>query len=163
PADEHNFDREEVACVLNWSYLYTQVRIVQAHKLVNDLPQTLAAVEAGAISADHARAVVDACAPLSGEQTAKVEKRVLDHAPEQTVTNLRRSLARAVKAVDRRGWDERHQQAVKHRDVAVTPQPDGMSGLWSLHTTADAEQMLAVLQQVANRDRGDGRLAGERR
>ena len=129
PGDEKNFDRDEVACRFRWGFLYTQVRVIQAHKLVSQLPGTLAALEAGSISPDHARAIIEACGPLNAALSAEVEKRVLPNAPEQTVTNLRRSLARAVKAVDRRGWDERHAQAVKERDVAVTPRDDGMSQL----------------------------------
>ena len=105
--------------------------------------------------------IADSCGQLDAALSAEVEKWVIERAPEQTVTNLRRSLARAIKAVDRRGWDERHQQAIKERDVSVTPHDAGMSQLWSLHTTADAEQILAVLQIVANRTRGDGRRAGE--
>ena len=93
----------------------------------------------------------------------KVEEKILDRAGEQTVTELKRSLTRAVKAVDPRGWAERHQQAKKRRDVYPSLQPDGMAALSSTHTAGDVEAMMAVLQRVADRDRGDGRLVGERR
>ena len=57
PGDERNFDREEIACLLRWSHGYTQARIVQAHKLVDDLPQTLDALSVGDIGPEHARAL----------------------------------------------------------------------------------------------------------
>ena len=41
--------------------------------------------------------------------------------------------------------------------------PDGMAALWSVHTAADVDAIMTALQTVADRDRGDGRLVGERR
>jgi Domain of unknown function (DUF222) len=165
-ADRHDaksLDREELGCLLRWSSGYTEARIVQAHKLVDDLPATLAALSTGAIGPEHARALAEACGSLDPAQSGRVEARVLPRAGQQTVTELKRALTRAVQAVDLRGWQLRHQHAARQRDVRLSVLPDGMAGLWSTHTLADADAILTAVQQLAARGRGDGRLAGERR
>ena len=103
------------------------------------------------------------CGFLDSTLCGKVEEKILDRAGEQNVTELKRSLTRAVKAVDPRGWAERHQQAQRRRDVCPSLLPDGMGGLFSTHTAADVDAMMAALQHVADQGRGDGRLVGERR
>ena len=106
--DDKCFDREEIACLLRWSSMYTQSRVVQAHQLVDHLPQTLAALGAATIGPEHARAVAEGCYGLDPKLCGKVEDKILERAGGQTVTELKRSLTRAVKAVDPRGWAERH-------------------------------------------------------
>jgi hypothetical protein len=59
--DEKDWDREEIGCPLNWGYRFAQARIVQAHKLVGQLPKTLDALSAGEINPEHARAAAEAC------------------------------------------------------------------------------------------------------
>ncbi len=128
--------------------MYTQSRVVQAHQLVDHLPSTLAALECGVIGPEHARAVAEGCYGfLDPKLCGKVEDKILERAGEQTVTELKRSLTRAVKAVDPRGWAERHRRPRRRRDVCRSLLPDGMGGLWSVHTAADVDAMMAALQQ----------------
>jgi hypothetical protein len=161
--DPKNFRCEEIACALRWSAGFTQARIVQAHKLVEELPETLTALSEGVIAPEQARAVAEGCYGLDPALCSRVQERVLDRAGEQTVTELKRAVTRAVKAVDPRGYAERHQVAKRNRDVYLSLLPDGMAGLWSTHTTTDADAIMTALQRLADRGRGDGRLAGERR
>jgi DNA-binding MarR family transcriptional regulator len=161
--DPKNYRCEEIACALRWSAGFTQARIVQAHKLVHELPETLTALSAGVIAPEQARAVAEACYGLEPTLCTKVQDRVLQRAAAQTVTELKRSLTRAVKTLDPRGYAERHQIAQRQRDVYLSLLPDGMAGLWSTHTTADAHAIMAALQRLADRGRGDSRLVGQRR
>jgi hypothetical protein len=166
PDDEKNWDREEIACVLRWSFGYTQARIVQAHKLVEALPEVLAALEAGDINPEHARAAAEACYGLDLVQAGKVEARVLPRAAGQTVTEFRRALTRAVHTVDALGVEARHQRAKKdERGVWQRPLPDGMAGIWSVHTAVDADAILTRIGAVAAVPTAaqDTRSADERR
>jgi hypothetical protein len=123
----------------------------------------LTALSDGVIAPEQARAVAEGCYGLDRALCLKVQDRVLEPAGTQTVTELKRCLTRAVKAVDPRGYAQRHQVAKRNRDVYLSLQPDGMAGLWSTHTTTDADAIMTALQRLADRGRGDGRLVGERR
>ena len=98
------------------------------------------------IGPEHARAVAEGCYGLDPKLCGKVEDKILDRAGGQTVTELKRSLTRAVKAVDPRGWAERHAVATTRRDVCRSLLPDGMAALWSVHTAADVDAIMTALQ-----------------
>jgi hypothetical protein len=106
PDDEKDWVREEVACLLRWSFGYTQSRLAQAEKLVDALPATLDALETGTIGPEHARAVAEGAYGLDAVTCAKLETRLLERAATQTVTDLRRSITRALHVIDPRCGEE---------------------------------------------------------
>ncbi|HZZ95731.1 MAG TPA: DUF222 domain-containing protein [Jatrophihabitantaceae bacterium] len=169
PGDERSIDREEIACAMRWSFGYTQSRIVAAHKLVDDLPATLDALGRGRINPEHAQAAAEATYQLDARLTGKVEARVLDRAPDQTVTEFKRSLTRAVHRVDPATAEQKHDRAKAERGISLRPLPDGMAGLWTVHDAVTAQALLtrvvalAGTPTAADRAGGDLRSADARR
>ncbi|WP_354216799.1 DUF222 domain-containing protein [Arthrobacter sp. UYCo732] len=68
----------EVACALTVSERTANALLAEAHELTTALPLTLAALEAGSISWQHARIVVDETANLDPAGTAALEAHFLD-------------------------------------------------------------------------------------
>jgi hypothetical protein len=163
PDDERSIDREEIACAMRWSFGYTQSRIVAAHKLVDDLPATLDALSRGAINPEHARAAAEGTYQLDAKLSGKVEARVLDRAGEQTVTEFKRSLTRAVHRVDPATAEQKHQRAKADRGVSMRPLPDGMAGIWSVHDAVTADAVMTRLVALAGKTTAADRQAGDHR
>src|SRR5690349_15959925 len=149
PGDPRNFVREEVACLLRWSFGTAAGRLIQAEQVVRRLPAALAAHEAGTISDYHLRILFELTCQLDDAQIGKVEARVLERAGEQTPAQFRAAVQRAVLKVDPRGAEKRHQEARKDRTVALHPLPDGMAALWSVHTAVDADAIMTRLRELA--------------
>ena len=74
---------------------------------------------------------------------------MLTKAPEQTLAQLRASLARARIAVDPDGAAARHQQARRGRRVVLGPDDDGMASLWALLPAPDAYSAYQWLTRLA--------------
>jgi hypothetical protein len=163
PADERSIDREEIACVLRWSFGYTQSRIVQAHKLVDDLPATLDALDRGRLNPEHARAAAEGTYGLDARLCGKVEARVLERAGQQTVTEFKRSLTRAVHRADPATAEQKHQRAKAERGVWQRPLPDGMAGIWSVHAAVTVDAMMTRLVALAGKTTAADRAAGDDR
>jgi Domain of unknown function (DUF222) len=136
-----------------------------AWSLVHRLPATLGALERGEIDQVRARAISDAVAPLSDERAAAVEARVLDRAMGQNAPQLRRSLKRAVIAVDPDGAQARHEQRREDRRIVLCPQVDGMSELYAYLPAPAASAVYLAVDQAARQAQapGDGRTADQRR
>ena len=156
--------REDVACALRLSGPVAADRLAGATELVRRLPQTLRGLERGDISYLHARSLCDATAGLDDEQAQEVQKRVLPRAPEQTVANFRRSVARAVQSVNATRIEEQRLEAMQERRVCLTPRSDGMAALWALLPATGAAALMAgvhALAAVTSAD--DGRTLDQRR
>jgi len=63
PGDQHNWIREEVACLLRWSFGTAAGRLIQAEQVVRRLPAALDAHEAGTISGYHLRILFELTLP----------------------------------------------------------------------------------------------------
>src|SRR6478609_433885 len=126
PDDPRNWVREEVACLLRWSFGTTAGRLVQAEQVTRRLPAALDAHEAGTISDYHLRILFDLTYQLDDAQIAKVEARVLERAGDQTPAQFRAAVKRAVARVDTRAAEKRHQEAKRERTVSLQPLADGM-------------------------------------
>ena len=84
PKDPRNWVREEVACLLRWSFGTTAGRLIQAENVVRRLPAALDAHEAGTMSDYQVRILFELTSQLDDTQIAKVEAKVLDGAGDQT-------------------------------------------------------------------------------
>jgi hypothetical protein len=148
----------EVACVLTVSERTAGALLSESHELTSTLPLTLAALEAGSISWQHARVMVDETANLDPAGAAALEAHFLD---PDAVNPARGALAGELvpsrfrhKA---RTWRERHHpvsietrhpRSVLDRRLEYTPDRDGMAwlsaylpadqaaGIWNRTTTA---------------------------
>ena len=158
------FVREEVACLLRWSPGVTGSRMHEAADLIDRLPTTLAELESGRFSFGHAKTLLDATAPLDLAQVAKVEKRVLPRAGEQTVANFRRSVQRAVARIDTRRVADRHRDAAADRRAVLCPERDGMASLYAYLPAPDADRIMDRITAAANKAKGlDDRSVDQRR
>src|SRR5207249_7864344 len=117
-------------------------RLDVAHELARRLPATLRLLESGTICYPQARALAEAVASLDGATAVKVEERVLARAGQQSLAQFRRSVARAVAAVDPARVEQQHQDAMAERRVCLTPREDGMAELWALLPAAGAAAVM---------------------
>ncbi len=153
PSRCSEFAPDEVALALRLSRMTATGRLVMAQTLVEELPGTLAAWEAGVIDSLKARAITETSYLLPGEQRSALEARVLPRAGTQTIAQLRAALTRAVLALDPEGAAARHQQRRQDRRVVVSPDEEGMASLWALLSAPDAT---AAYQRLCDLARGLG-------
>jgi Domain of unknown function (DUF222) len=111
----------------------------------------------------HARTLLEATRALDAGQAAKVEKRVLPRAGEQTVANFRRCVNRAVARVDTRRVEDKHRDAAADRRVVLCPERDDMASLYAYLPAPDAIRVMARLATAADQAKGDERTTEQRR
>jgi hypothetical protein len=148
----------ELACVLTVSERSAGALLAQSHELTTALPLTLAALQAGNISWQHARVMVDEAANLDRAGAAALEAHFLD--PDAANPARRCPAGELIPSRFRakaRSWRERHHplsiekrhtNSVKDRRLEYTPDRDGMAwlsaylpadqaaGIWDRTTTA---------------------------
>lgn len=131
--------KAEIACVLAIGPRAAGALLYQAHELTTNLPLTLSALQAGSISWQHARVMVDETACLDPAGAAALEAHFLD--PE--ASNPARGCPAGEMPASRfrhkaRIWRERHHtesiekrhaKGVLDRRVEYTPDKDGMAWL----------------------------------
>jgi len=136
--------QEGVSLALQLPLRTAQTRLAQAKTLVRELPNTLAAVASGSISAQHANVLAEALwrLPDDPELPAALEAAVLPGvlaAGCVTVPQLRRRVRRAVLALDPATAEQRHQRALADRRVDYHPGEDGMASLTALLPAPEAQ------------------------
>ncbi|HEU5109302.1 MAG TPA: DUF222 domain-containing protein [Micromonosporaceae bacterium] len=150
----------EVAALLHLSDREAQDRLEFAVTLTHHLPQTLAAFTEGRLTEYRARVITEAVANLDPQVAAAVEARVLPRAGEQTVSELRRALRRAVIAADPAGAEQRRRVKVRDRQVYSYPTEDGQAALTIYHSV---EVIAAMHSTIATHARHLKNLGGEAR
>src|SRR5882724_9022274 len=151
PADPSGREpmRDELAAAMRWGRGAAQTRIDQARQLVEVLPATLVALQAGQISARFAAEFVYQTTNLTPEAADVVERRVLPEAPDLTLAKLKERLSRAVARADTRTFAEAHAKAAKGRRVELWPQPDGMATVAATLPAAEAQTVFLALDTQA--------------
>jgi hypothetical protein len=119
----------EAAARLRLPHRVALARLSEAVVLVDQLPATLAALEAGAITAAHAHALVDLLEPVSDDKRAEVEAAALERAGTQTVDTMRTRVRRIIARLDAAAALRRLAAAAKGRKVALYGDDDGMATL----------------------------------
>jgi hypothetical protein len=147
--DDREWLSEEVGAVLRLRADFAKNRMVTAHQLVVRLPSTLARLRDGSVTPMQARILAEAVVGLSDDAASTVEARVLPRAEDQTSTQFRRSVTRAIIAVDPRTADEAHRDAVADRRVSLIPAPNGMAILWALLPVAEAMRLKTAIWRLA--------------
>jgi len=126
--------QETVSLALQVPLRTAQARLAQAQTLSTELPRTLAALSAGAMSGEHARVIAEAVwrLPTDPLLPAALEDVVLPPLLDGkcvTVPQLRRRVRRAAMALDPVTSEVRHQRALADRTVGYLPGEDGMACL----------------------------------
>nr|MDQ5862129.1 13E12 repeat family protein [Actinomycetota bacterium] len=148
----------EVACVLTVSERTAGALLSEAHELTTSLPLTMSALQAGTISWQHARIVVDETTNLDPAGAAALEAHFLDpDAPDPARGCPAGELVPSRFRHKARTWRERHHpvsiekrhtKGAQDRRLEYAPDLDGMawlsaylpahqaSGIWDRTTTA---------------------------
>ena len=153
--------RHEVGAALGLSPVTAAKRTRVAATLRDRLPATLEMLVAGDICYRRATGLAEAVRELPDELAARVESRVLPRAADQTVSEFKRSVERAVLAVDPASAQERHEKAKAERTIERMAQPDGMASLWmTMPATviADVWSVLTARAQAAKTARAKAGL-----
>ena len=157
-----DYTGEQVGAALRVSPGTAERRLSIARTLVDRLPATLDLLRCGQITYPYAMKLAEAVITFDDETTAKIERRVLTRAAEQTLSQFGTSLRRAVIAADPRRAAQRHDETVAQRRVVFTPQDDGVTELWALLPADGAALIEAVLNSLATGQTHD-RSADQRR
>ena len=161
---DEDWTREEVAAALRLSGQTAQRRIDVARELCSRLHGTLRALAAGELSYLQAMVIAEATRELDDRTAAAVEGRVSGRATGQTVSELRRSVARAVLAADPARAERAHECAVRDRTVQCWPLPDGMAEIRALLDAPDAALVMSTINALAAKtDPADDRPIEARR
>jgi hypothetical protein len=148
----------EVACVMTVSERSAGALLAESHQLATALPLTLSALQAGNISWQHARIMVDETASLDPAGAAALEAHFLDpHAPNPACGCPAGELVPSRFRHKARTWRERHHpvsiekrhaKGIQDRRLEYAPDRDGMAwlsaylpadqaaGVWDRVTTA---------------------------
>src|SRR6195952_4067355 len=162
------FTRDNVAAALRVPPGSMRTKMTAASDLTGRLPATLDLLRGGEISLRHATDLADATRSLTPESATVVETAVLERAPEQTATQFRASVKRAVLRVSSPAEEEKtHTDAVAERRVVLFPDERGMAWVNAYLSADDAATMMAALDAIAQETihgkGGDTRTADQRR
>ena len=149
PIDAERSWYGEIGLALGWSANTVGPRVQTALRLTSTLSATHTALKCGALTWGKALAISEATSTLSDEAAQAVEAHVLKRAANQTHKNLQVSLRRQVAKHTIAEAAEAHRAAVAERTCKIVPLPDGMAGLWVVHTSDKIQQMWVVIQAMA--------------
>ncbi|RZT86283.1 uncharacterized protein DUF222 [Pseudonocardia sediminis] len=154
---------DELGLALEQTRFDATTRLARSLRLTHVLPDTLAALTAGAIDERRAVAICDTTALLPAAKARAVEAIVLPAAPGRTLRQLRDRLRRAVHRVDPDGEYRRHQAAHDDRRVTISSRDEGMASIWLCASSPDAEAAFAMITRLAEAVGADGRTLDQRR
>jgi hypothetical protein len=159
----------EVSLAMSCTPRHADARVAHAVRLVEELPGTLAALDAGMIDAYRARVIDEETGPLAGdaESTRRVEAAALRRAETKTGAALRAFVKRKVIAAAPHKAELRRESARETRRVDKPfPEWDGMGSmqiygpiedLAALFTAIDAAARARAEAAARARGHGSGR------
>ncbi|TDO52961.1 uncharacterized protein DUF222 [Kribbella sp. VKM Ac-2571] len=150
PIDPERSWAAEIGAALHLSTNTAARHIDTALHLTGTLTATHTALRCGALTWSKALSISEATRHLPDATAQAVESHVLRRAASQTHTNLRKSLRRQVAKHCAADETNRHREAVRDRTCKIVPLPDGMAGLWVVHTADKIQQMWVVIQAMAD-------------
>jgi hypothetical protein len=140
---------EEVGCALGLSGPVAQNLLKNAERLCRQLPATFTALAEGRISTVQATVVTEASYELPDEVLTEYETRVMRHAHQQSVSQLKRAAKRAALQLDPASAEHKHQRSVGDRHVRIAPADHGTSWLTALLPAAQAQLLYDRVDAVA--------------
>ncbi|MGI8880962.1 MAG: DUF222 domain-containing protein [Jatrophihabitans sp.] len=166
-ASPEGWSTQEIAAVLRIAPGTAATQVHRAQLLTTTLTASLESLREGSISARHTDLLASAVIGLEAEVARAVEDRVLERGSEQTLSQFRKSVTRAVLQMDPAGEAEKHADALAERRVVCTPEPHGMSTVWAYLPTAGAASLMTAVDALAAETifgkGGDPRTADQRR
>ncbi|MET0861487.1 MAG: DUF222 domain-containing protein [Microbacterium sp.] len=127
-----------------------QTRMHDAWRLVNLFPASVAALEGGRITKQHADAILDLGAMLEdAEVRAAFETVVLEWAEAETVGRTRAYARQLAEKLDPRTMKERHEDAADERSITIVDLDNAMSQIILLVPTVYAHAVLDRTTQQA--------------
>jgi hypothetical protein len=135
---EHRALRAELAAALRIPERTAETQLAVSELLVNDLPDTLAALVAGKISYRHAQIMVDHTTLLDSETRGQLETMALPYARNLTAAKFERKIRSLRERANPETIRERHVRAASDREVTFTPDRDGMAWLSAYLPAPDA-------------------------
>ena len=148
--DKH-WIREDVAAALRVGNGEARGRMHDAQSLVDQFPATLAALIEGSVTLRHARLLIEHTTQLDPATAAKVENAALPKAMQQTSTQFRQTVKRAVLTADPRDAEQKHTAERDERRVSIQPQPHGMASLWAYGPAEDIATIDTAIRAVADK------------
>jgi hypothetical protein len=151
----------EVGCVLTIGDPAAGALLAQSHALATSLPRTLAALQAGTVSWQHAKVMVDETATLDAEAAGALEAHFLDPEEPDSASSCPAGEMPAYRFRRKaRTWRERHHpdsiekrhiKGAQDRCLECAPEHDGMARL-SAYLPAD--QAVAIWNRFTAIARG---------
>jgi hypothetical protein len=157
PAEEA---RHEVGAALRLCPGTAAGRLEVARELVHRLPAVQAVLQTGVIGYLQAAAIAAGVRDLPDALAVAVADRVLATAPDQTVAETKRSVARAAATVDPASAADRHTKATANRTIEQMAQPDGMESTWCTMPASVSRDLWATLTADAKAAQSDRKAAG---
>lgn len=159
---------EEVATAMRLAPVTAANRLNRAATLVSRLPRTMVALQRGELSPPHVQAIVDGAAELPtdtpDDRASALEEAALRRASDQTLSELRRTVTRAVHRLDPLTQQARHVRARAERGVFLRDAGHGMTELLALLPTTDAGVLYTRVDAAARLlPRDDGRTLDQQR
>lgn len=146
----HRSIAAEIASAWRMSDRTVQRQIDDAATLVGSYAATLAALDAGEISAAHARIIVAAGGVIERpELRAEFEASVLDYAKSETASRLAPIAKRRAEWFAESTIDERHRRAHAQRRIWVTDLDDGMAEVHAIVRSVVAHGIQDRVTQLA--------------
>jgi Domain of unknown function (DUF222) len=142
PGDEARF---EVGAALRLSPNTAADRVWVATQLTGKLSATLAAMATGDVTYWQAHNLAHAVVGLTDDQVGAVERRVLTRAPDQSLADTKRAIARAVIAADPLGATARAKDQARERSVRREPGYDGSAMLTAIGPAAAIDTIYTAL------------------
>jgi len=126
----------ELACTIRVPRRTAENLIAESRALAGELPATRAALEAGEISYQHAKVVINQAWSVPDEAKAAFEVEVLRSAGTVTASKLKYRARLLRERLHPETIRARHQKSVRDRAVFFEPEPDGMASL-TLYDSAE--------------------------
>lgn len=156
------FAEAEIAAALTLSR-WAAERLMGTAEELRRLPATAAAFAAGDLDLPRVRLICAETAHLDDAAAAAVERRVIERAPQQVYSALRRSLRRACAVAAPAAAVERQAATTEGRRTWVEHDGDGRSRFAAEGTTHDVFRIAAAVDAVARTLDTDGATLEQRR
>ncbi|HEV7950591.1 MAG TPA: DUF222 domain-containing protein [Glaciihabitans sp.] len=131
----------EIACELKVSEFSASRLIDQSQVLLEDLPETQAALVEGEISYRHAAVIIDHANSIPVPSRAEFEQKLARDAAELTVPKLDRAARVLREKMHPESIEDRTKAAIDGRTLDLQPAPDGMAWLSAKIAASDALAM----------------------
>lgn len=155
----------EVACATKRSERTTARMIDDSERLVEQLPLTLASLEAGSISYAHAKALIAHAITIPEGHRQAFEQEVLPHAEALPAHRFDDRARRLRERLHPESIVTRTRAALEERHVVLTPDCDGMATILHHLPAVDALVIDGLIDRVARaaRSETDDRTHAQRR